>query len=59
MILVPIVLGFVACHASSAAEADYLAEQAACIDKAATRADADQCRNAVKARWAVKDAGAE
>lgn len=40
----------------SAAEADYEAEQLACIDKAANRNEAETCRNAIKARWAADSA---
>ncbi len=37
--------------ARPAAEAAYLAEQLQCVDRADTRAEADACRTAVKARW--------
>lgn len=40
----------------SAAEADYEAEQLACVHDNATRAAADTCRAAVKARWAADSA---
>lgn len=51
---------FVGCTPiQSAAEADYTAEQLACVDQSATRDEATACRNAVKARWAAKDAGAQ
>lgn len=41
---------------SAAADADYLAEQLACVDQAGTRDQATACRNAVKARWAANAA---
>lgn len=44
--------------AKPAAETAYLAEQILCIDEAETKAAADACRNAVKAKWA-KDGGIE
>lgn len=60
MLLMVSILLMVACQpAKSAAEADYLAQQLACVDEAPTSAEATACRNRVKAAWAVKDAGAE
>lgn len=37
----------------------YEAEQLRCVDEAATRAQADACRNKVKAAWGRLDGGAE
>jgi hypothetical protein len=43
--------------APAAAEAAYGAELLRCVDKSPTRADADQCRAEVDAKWGV-DSGA-
>lgn len=45
------------------AQAVYLAEQLRCVDQATTRAEADECRAAVRQRWGitetVRDAGGD
>ncbi len=40
------------------AEAAYLGEQLACVDKAATIMESRACRDAVKAAWAADAGGA-
>ena len=65
-----VVLGFIAmsecaCMPASqgaretAAESTYLAEHLRCVDQFATRAEIDTCREGVRRRWAVKDAGGD
>ncbi len=43
----------------AAAETTYLGQQQECVDKFNTKVAIDECRDAVKARWASKDAGVD
>lgn len=41
------------------AEATYLGQQLECVDKYKTKQAIDACREVVKERWSVKDAGGD
>ncbi len=43
----------------AAAETTYIGQQMDCVEKFGVKQDIEDCRNAVKARWSVKDAGGD